>query len=145
MEATGARVRNLPTKSAGKSATIARALVAAMLLLEAITLWQGGGTWIAPYLIISLIIAGLVIPGLRGWAKIVFAVLATAYAILFTAPGAILIAIGACGSPVNGHCSDDEFHAAVIWFAVAASVNISAAVLIWRCRPSKPPPQVSRK
>jgi hypothetical protein len=130
--------------SAGKSANIARALVAAMLLLEAITLWQGGGTWIVPYLIISLIIAGLVVPGLRGWAKRVFAILATAYAILFIAPGAILIAIGACGSPVNGHCSDDEFRAAVIWFAVAATVNITAAVLIWR-RPSKPPPPESRR
>lgn len=142
MEASGARVRNLPTVSA---ATIARALVAAMLLLEAISLWQGGGTWIVPYLIIALIITGLVVPGLRGWTRMALGIVATAYAVLFIAPGALLIGIGVCGTPVNSNCSDEDFRAAVIWFAVAAIVNIIAAVLIWRRRSSKPPPPESRR
>jgi hypothetical protein len=111
-----------------------RTVVATLLVIEAAVLFYSGVTWIVPYPVMLIIAIGLFLPGIAGWPKAAFAVIAAAFAVLFIFPGSIFALLGSCGGMMNSGCSNEEFLLGVAAYAMASALNIVAAVLI-----AKPP------
>jgi hypothetical protein len=121
-------------------------LVAALLVVEgAVMSWQGV-SWPAPYIPLAIIVIGVLLaPHLKGIARAVLITIACAYAALFIFPGSIWALLGSCGGIMGSICSDGEFLAGIALYALAAAVNVIAAVLIVKSGRKRPPDLAAEK
>jgi uncharacterized membrane protein len=104
--------------------------VAVLMVVEgAVMAWQGV-SWPVPYAPLAVVVIGLLFPSITGFWRTAIIAIACLYAAVFVFPGSIWALFGSCGGIMGSTCSNAEFLGGVAAYALAAAVNVVAAVLI---------------